>query len=314
MITGMTRAPVRFAAEVVHALRANRTKDMSAQLAFWLLLALFPFCIFVLTIIGFIPMHGLDTELLGMLDDVMPTEAAQLVHRTMAEIVGKQHGLLLAVSLVTAVWSASGGMSSTSQALNLAYRVKETRPWWRMRLRGFVLTLGAAGMIVIATAGLLIGPNVVHMVWEWFELGGSFDRIWFWARWPIVVIDLLFMLACLYYFLPNARLKFRIFSPGALLAMLLWIGASVSFRYYVSHVHSYAKTYGALGTAVILIIWLYLSSVTVILGGEVNAAFDRVARGIEHTAKVPEATAARALEVAPSAPPPAPAPPAAHDG
>ena len=279
-------SPRLFIRELVHALATNRIKDMSAQLAFWSLLAVFPFCIFLLTIVGYLPLHGFDQELIGMVADIMPEQASQLFERTVKEIVGKQHGVLLLVALVTSVWSASGGMGSTRIALNLAYRVEETRPWWRARLLALVMTLGAAGLIIIATAGLMIGPGVVNTFYEWFELGGAFDRVWPWLRFPMVVVDLLFMLACLYYFLPNVKLKFRILTPGAGVAVALWVGASLVFRWYVAHYSSFARSYGTLGGAVVLVLWLYLSSLTIILGGEINATFERLATGAPHEVKV----------------------------
>jgi membrane protein len=271
-------SPRLFLRELGGALAGNRIKDMAAQLAFWALLSIFPFFIFLLTLVGFLPLDGIEEQFLTLLYELMPGEAAALFDHTLREILGRQHGVLLLLSLLLAAWSASGGMGATAQALNLAWGVEETRPWWRRRLRFLVVTVGAALMLIVATTALIIGPNVIHTVWSWFELGGTFDRVWPWLRWPVVLFGLLTALAALYYFLPNVRRPFQIVSPGAVVAVGAWVAGSVGFRVYVAHVHTFARTYGTLGGAVILLLWLYLSSFTIILGGEINATWYRLRR------------------------------------
>jgi membrane protein len=262
--------------EVVRGAVRNRIKDLAAQLAFWALLAIFPFMIFLLTIIGYVPLHGLDREVLEFANRVMPDPVAHLFERTVRDILARQRGWLLVVSVLGAIWSASGGIASAMRALNLAYEVKETRPWWRLRLVSMCLIIGATAAIIVATTGLIIGPEIVHLLEQWTGLGAGFALLWRWVRWPIVVLDLLFMLAGLYYFLPNVRRRFRLFTPGAAIAVALWVVASLGFKIYVRHFHSFSRTYGALGTAVLLLVWLYLSSFVVLLGGEINAVWDRL--------------------------------------
>lgn len=268
----------RLVTELGHALLRNRIRDMAAQLAFWSLLALFPFCIFLLTIVGYLPLVGVDRELLSLLAAIMPTDAAKVFVSTLYEIVGRQHGVLLVVSLGGALWSASGGMGTAAHALNLAWQVDERRPWLRRRLTYLAVTLGVALLTIVATVGLLVGPGVVQAVWEVFSLGRVFHRIWPWLRWPVIALDLLVLLACLYHFLPSQRPRFRLISPGALVAVAVWALGSAAFRSYVAHVHSFARTYGTLGGAVILLVWLYLSAFTLILGGEIDAALARASR------------------------------------
>jgi membrane protein len=268
----------RFLAELVKAIHHHRLKDMAAQMAFWSLLALFPFCIFLLTIVGYIPLQGIEDEMLGLLHEVMPVEAWALFDRTVHEVLHRQHGLLLLVSLLFSVWSASSGMSSTLVALNRAWGVDETRPWWAIRLRSLVMIVVAALLIVIALVALLIGPNVLRTIYDWFDLGKLSVKVWAIARWPIIVTAMLTMLGGLYHFLPNVKRPMRLFTPGAAVAFGVWITASLLFRIYVSHFNAYAKTYGTLGAAIILLVWLYLSSATVIIGCEVNVVLERMSR------------------------------------
>lgn len=265
-----------FVVEVLRGVQRNRIKDLAAQLAFWALLAIFPFMIFLLTIIGYVPLHGLDREVLSFANRVMPDPVAHLFERTLHDILARQRGWLLAVSLVGGLWSASGGIASAVRALNLAYEAKETRPWWRMRLTSIALIVAATAAIIVATTGLILGPELLHLVETWTGIKTGFGVVWPWVRWPIVVIDLLFMLAGLYYFLPNVEQRFRLITPGAATAVLLWIVSSLAFKLYVRHFHSFSRTYGALGTAVLLLVWLYLSSLVLLVGGEINAVWDRL--------------------------------------
>lgn len=274
-MAGMPAAKA-FLVELVRAMGRNRIKDLSAQLAFWSLLALLPFMIFLLTIIGYVPMHGLEHEVLSFIHRVMPDQVAGLLEHTLHDILSRQRGWLLVVSLLGAVWSASGGIASAVRALNLAYEAKETRPWWLMRLISIGLIIAATAAIIVATAGLIIGPEILHTLELWFGIGGVFIAIWRWARFPIVIIDLLFMLAAVYHFLPNVKRRFRLVTPGAAVAVALWIAASLGFKLYVRHFNSFSRTYGALGTAVLLLVWLYLSSLVLLLGGEINAIWERL--------------------------------------
>lgn len=282
--------PVRqFLRQFVESFSRNQPLDLAAQLAYYAILSIFPFTMFVLTVVGYIPLHGLDAQVIGAIYDVMPTEAAKLCDTTLHEIIGKQRGWLLWSTLLFAVWTASGGASGLITSLNRAYDVSETRSVWRVKLRALAVTLAGVLAIVIATSAMLIGPNIVHRLWAFFGLGGAFDRIWGVLRWPVAGVTLMGMVACIYYFLPNVKQKWRFITPGSVFAVLAWLASSLGFRLYVSHFPSYAKTYGALGTVVVLLVWLYLSGLMLIIGGEINAILDRVHKGIVHTEAEPGA-------------------------
>jgi len=268
----------------------NQPFDLAAQLAYFAILSLFPFAMFLLTLVGYIPLHGLDQQILGAIYSVMPEAVAKLCDQTLHEIIGKQHGWLLWSTLGFALWTASGGASGLITALNRAYDVSETRAAWKVKLRAILVTLGGVIAIIVATAAMLIGPELVRHVWNFFGFGGAFDQLWAVLRWPVAALAMMTMVACMYYFLPNVKQKWRFITPGSTVAVLAWILASLGFRLYVTHFNSYAKTYGALGTVVILLVWLYLSGLMIIMGGEINAILDRVHKGILHTEKEPGPT------------------------
>jgi len=264
------------AVELGHRFMDHRVQDVAAQLAFWSLLAVFPFSIFLLTVIGYIPLEGLDRQILRFIYDVMPSDAARLVDHTVHEVLGRQRGTLLLGSLAGWVWSAAGGMGTTSHAINVAYGVEETRGFWHRRILSIGLTIGAVGAIIVATTGILVGPNLVKVAGEWLGLGKDYHQLWRLLRWPMVVVSMMFMLSCLYHYLPDRRRVFRMFTPGAIAGLTAWILTSVTFNAYVRHFHAYTKTYGTLGGAVILLMWLYLSAVIIIMGAELNASLEHL--------------------------------------
>lgn len=274
-----------FTSQLWESIGRNQPFDLAAQLAYFALLALFPFLMFLLTVVGYVPLHGLDKQILRTAYDVLPNDTATLLQSTLAEIVGKQRGWLLLITLGFAIYTASGAVSGLISALNRAYDVSETRSSWRIKLRAIAVTFAGVFAIIIATAAMLIGPSIVHEIWAFFGLGGAFDHMWYLLRWPVAAFAMMSMLACIYYFLPNVKQKFRFITPGSVVAVIAWLVTSWGFRIYVTHFNSYTKTYGALGTVVVLLVWLYLSGLMVILGGEINAILDRVHKGITHTEK-----------------------------
>ncbi len=265
-----------FARQLFESFGRNQPFDLAAQLAYFALLAFFPFAMFVLTLVGYIPLHGLDDQILSAIYSVMPPDVAKLCDSTLHEIVGKQHGWLLWSTLLFALWTAAGGASGLITALNRAYDVSETRAAWRVKLRALLVTLGGVLALIVATAAMLVGPEIVRHIWGFFGFGGAFDQLWAILRWPVATVTMMTLTLCVYYFLPNVKQKWRFITPGSTVAVLAWILASLGFRAYVSHFSSYARTYGALGTVVVLLVWLYLSGLMIILGGEINAIFDRV--------------------------------------
>jgi membrane protein len=248
---------------------------IGAQMAYFAFLSMFPLVMFMLTVIGYLPLHGLDEKLIQLFYQVLPAEVAQLVEATLREITENQRGWLLISTLFFAIWTASDGTQALTIALNHAHRVEETRRGWRLRTRILLVTIGCGAALLFATLGMLIGPELLRPVFAFLGMAGTFERVWAFTRWPLALLLLEMTLACLYYFLPNRRLRWRLFSPGAAFAVLAWLVLSSGFRLYVAHFSSYARTYGALGTVIVLLVWLYWSSVVVILGGELNGIAER---------------------------------------
>jgi membrane protein len=262
-----------FLRQLADAFVAHDPLGLAAQLAYFAILSLFPLVMFLLTVIGYLPLHGLDDRLIASFYRVLPADTAQLVDTTLREITAHRRGGLLVSTLAFAVWTASDAALALTTALNRAHHVEETRPFLRLRARALLVTLGCGVCLTLAAIAVFIVPEVVR------RLLPALDWIWTFLRWPLALLLLSMTLAASYHFLPNARRKWRLITPGALIAVVGWLLLSMGFKLYVSRFSSYSTTYGALGTVIVLLVWLYWSGVVMIAGGEINAITDRL-RGI----------------------------------
>jgi membrane protein len=273
--------PREFAHELATALQRDSPFDHAAQLAYFTMLAIFPGAMFLLTVIGYLPLHGLDAAVGHSLHAVLPGDVAVLVETILGEIVGRQRGWLLLSTLLFAAYCGADVAAGLTTSLNRAYRVPETRSFLQLRARTWGVTLVAGIEILIVLAAMLIGPEVVQALMRFLDIHASIDRVWAALRWPLALAAMMLVTATVYRVLPNVRQRRRAVIPGSIVAVLAWLALSLGFRAWVTHFPTQAKSYGALGTVVVLLIWLYWSSLMIILGGEVNAILDRT-RGMRH--------------------------------
>jgi len=182
------------------------------------------------------------------------------------------------VAVALAVWSASAAVLGSMDALNVAYDVKERRPAWKRIAVALLYTVALAAMLVVAATLMVTGPGVLTWLSHYVGLERGFVVAWTWLRWPAAVFVLLTVVALVYWAGPNAKVPFRIFTPGALLAVSVWIGASFGFAYYVANFASYNRTYGSMGAVVVLLLYFFISAAVMLLGAELNAVIAR-ARG-----------------------------------
>jgi membrane protein len=246
----------------------------AAQLSYYFLLALFPLLIFLVTLLGYFASAGsqLRDSLIHYLGTVMPYSAVSLVHATLDEVTAGRGGGKLSFSLLAALWVASSGMGAISATLNVAYNVKETRPWWKVRLISVALTITFAVLIMAALAIVLYGGRIGDTIANNIGYGSAFRIAWRILQWPIILIALYFTFELIYYFAPNRpRRGWRWFTAGALVALLLWLLISFCLRLYLHFFNSYSVTYGSLGALIVLMLWFYLTGLAVLVGGEVNS-------------------------------------------
>jgi membrane protein len=248
----------------------------AAQLSYYFLLALFPLLLFLINILGYLAQEGtiFRDKLLVYLAAVMPASAFTLVHATLDEIGVSSGTGKLSFGLLAALWAASNGMGAISDTLNTAYNVKETRPWWRVRLISVGLTVALAILILAALAIILYGGTIGEALAMRYGFGTLFTTVWKIVQWPIALVFVLSTFNLIYNFAPaipsHAR---RWITPGAFVAVGLWLAVSFGFRLYLAYFDSYSVTYGSLGALIVLMLWFYMTGVAILIGGEVNSEF-----------------------------------------
>jgi membrane protein len=260
----------RFLSQLGHELLDDRIDDVGAMMAYYAILALFPMLVFVLTLAMLIVDTSTIHQGVAMVTEAMPgSTRAMIANRVQAFIDTAGAGFAVG-SAAVALWGASRGAVALSNALNVMFDKEETRPWWRRQLTAIAVTIGVAIIVVVALALLVGGPLVGHWIADRFGLGDAFDTGWNIGRWIGAGLLVMVVWAILYKFLPNTDAPFRIFTPGAIVGVLLWLGISYGFGVYLEHFNSYETTYGALGGGIIFLTWLWLSNIAILFGAEVN--------------------------------------------
>jgi membrane protein len=248
---------------------------LSAELAYRLMLSMFPFFIFLAALGGFVARWlGVENPTQEIMDEVgnqLPDDASGVLESQLREVLDERSIGLLSIGALGAIWGASSAMNTIIKALNRAYDVEETRPLYKKLPLSLGLTVLAATFFVAAFTVLIIGQLFAEEIGDWLGLEGAIGTLVGLARFPFVGFLLLIAVAFLYWAAPNAGLPFRWVTPGAAFFIIGWIAASYGFAVYVSNFGSYQSTYGTLGGAVILMIWLYITSFIILLGAEINA-------------------------------------------
>lgn len=252
----------------------------AAALSYYFLLALFPLLIFLTAALGYFADAGteLRANLLNYLASVAPRTASALVRATVAEITENADTGKLSFGLFAALWFSSFGMTAVGDTLNAAYGVKESRPWWRVRLVSLGVTAALAVLIVSALALMFYGGAIGAGLAARLDLGDAFKAVWAVLQWPIVLAFVFFGFALIYYFAPDLRhQKWYWITPGSLAGVVLWLLASYGFRIYLQYFDRYSVTYGSLGAVIVLLLWFYLTGAAILVGGKVNAVIEHAA-------------------------------------
>jgi membrane protein len=251
-----------------------------AKLAYYFLLALFPLLIFLTSAIGLIVGSGTGMRhaLFNYLASVMPGSAFQLINTTMWEVSSASGAGKLSFGLIAALWAASNGMGAVTQSLNTAYDLKETRPWWKQRIVAVALTIALSILIIAALVIVFGGSKIADYLAASYGFGVMFTGLWKVIQWPIALGFMLFAFALIYYWAPDLRDQdWKWITPGSSIGVALWLLVSFAFKGYLHFFDSYSKTYGSLGAVIVLMLWLYLTGVAVLIGGEVNSEIENAA-------------------------------------
>lgn len=246
---------------------------LGSQLAYSLLLSFFPFLIFLFTIAAYSSIES--QQVLISLKNLLPYNAYSLIQATVIEIFDFRKGNLLSFSFVSTVWIASNGFNAVIKALNKAYEEKECRPFWKYKLIAIMCTFALTMLIIFSLFILVMGNVIGYKISAFLSLPPDFHFVWDFFRYLLALIFMVFVFALLYKVTPCIKLSFWDVLPGAVFATIGWVMVSLGFSFYVDNFANYSRLYGSIGAVIALMIWLFLSSVIILIGGEINSLLKR---------------------------------------
>ncbi|WP_338522910.1 YihY/virulence factor BrkB family protein [Pseudomonas batumici] len=265
----------------VTAFVADEMSTYASALAYQMLFSLFPFLLFLIALIGFLHLPDFFTWLRLQSALVLPPQALDQVNPVIDQLQQSKGGLL-SVGIVIALWTASAGVRLMMSAMNAAYDVVEGRPIWKRFPLSVFYTVGIAVMLLAAAALMVLGPQVMSWLAGQIGMEEYVVTLWTWLRWPVVVLLLMFAVALMYYAMPDVKHKFRFISPGSVLAVVVWIVASLGFGYYVKTFADYNAMYGSIGAIIVLLLYFYISAAVLLLGAEMNAVIEHMSSEGKH--------------------------------
>lgn len=242
---------------------------LGAQLAYYLMLSFFPFLIFLMTVVGFSKLDSAD--ILDGLRAILPNNVFSLVDTTVVELVGTQNAGLLGASIALTIWSASSGFRAVIKGLNKAYNVKDSRSFIKRSFVAIIFTLALVIIIMLTLAMLVFGEIIGKYILAVFPFKDIIMYVWNISRYLIVVFMMILIFASIYRYTPAKKISWREVYPGAIVSTLGWIMVSLGFSYYINNIANYSRLYGSVGAVFVLMTWLYITSMILILGAEINS-------------------------------------------
>ncbi|HEX4311490.1 MAG TPA: YihY/virulence factor BrkB family protein [Acidobacteriaceae bacterium] len=244
--------------------------DVAAGLAFWSMMSMVPLLITVAALLSLLRLPGLLPQLLSVMAILVPADSLAMVERMIGGLLEPHRGML-SFGILSYIWSTTGGFTSLITALNVAYDVKKPRSWLRDRLQALILTSTSGGLLMVSLLALLAGPHFGHFLGEIFPIPGPFQRMWPLIRLATIFTTFVVALELVYFLGPKMRQRFTSTLPGAVVAIALWFTGSAGLAFYLNHLAHFSRTYGGMGAVIGLMFWMYVTSLAILIGGEVNA-------------------------------------------
>jgi membrane protein len=259
--------------------KEDNLTDVAAALTYYAVLSIFPAIVALIAVVGLVGNpQTITKQLTKLVTSIGPASSAQTFKEPIDSLAhgSSGTGILLIVGVAAALWTASGYVGAFMRASNTIYEVEEGRSFIKLRPLQMFVTLILVVLLALVLVALVVTGPIATKVGSAIGAGTTAVTIWDIAKWPVLLIVVIVMIAVLYYAAPNARLRgFKSIMPGALLAVVIWLIASAAFAYYVANFGSYNKTYGTLGAVIALLVWLWITNVAILLGAEVNAERER---------------------------------------
>ena len=245
----------------------------ASAIAFNILIAILPSVIFIFALIPFIPIQNFQNELLQFFYDILPENAFNMLEGTLVQVITERSGaLLLFMFLVTLIFSTNG-IHALINAFNVSTHEFETRSWLSQRVTSLFLVFLIAFMLAASILIILLGKTALNKLVEMeiIEMNFTYYLISV-AKWIIFIALVFFGISSLYFEIPARREQWKFFSPGSIVATLLFVLSSLGFSSYVNNFGHYNKLYGSIGTLMVILLWLYFNSISLLIGFELNAS------------------------------------------
>jgi membrane protein len=268
--------------EVIHGIQEDDLFGRASELAYNFLLALFPLLLFMLTLFGLFASRSneLQSSLLSYFADFLPPSAFQLLKAITIEMAANATSGKLTFGIVLTLWFASGGMSSMISTLDAVYHVRESRGWLWGRVIALGLTIAILTLLMTSLFIVLVGGHFSDWMAIKLHLTSIILIVWKVLQWVSVVLFLTLSFSLIYYFGPSLeQRRWHWMTPGSIFGAFLWLAASAGLRVYLHFFNTYTATYGSLAAIMILLVWLYVTGLSFLIGGEINAQIERAAMG-----------------------------------
>lgn len=265
--------PVVLIKRTISDFMADDMMTYASALAYRALFSLFPFLLFLIAMLSFLNLENFFEWLRGQAAMALPPEALDQVNPVIDQLQQDRSGLL-SLGVLLALWSASFGIQALMNAMNKAYDVEESRPFWKVFILSILYTVAVAILLLMAAALMILGPQVMELLANLIGMGDLVVTIWSWVRWPVAVLLMMTVVAWLYYVCPDVQQDFRFITPGSILAVIVWIIASLGFGFYVQNFGDYDAVYGSIGAIIVLLLYFYLSAAVLLFGAEMNAVIE----------------------------------------
>jgi membrane protein len=250
----------------------NHTMAFAAGLSYYFLLSLFPALIALSAVVGFLPVPDLVSQLLASVAQFVPPDSMGVVRRVAQDVISPHRGALLSFGLIGTLWSASSGFAGMIEALNVAYHVPETRPFWKTRGLAMLLTFLGGGLLLASLGMMLLGPKFGEWLAQTLGVSYLWALLWPVLRWTLSAAFLVMAVESIYFLAPNVKQRFGHTLGGAVFAVATWLALSSALGIYFQRFANLNRTYGALGGGIALMTWLYWSSFVILLGAEINGS------------------------------------------
>jgi membrane protein len=254
----------------------------ASSIAFNMLMALLPATIFFFTLIPFVPIPDFQDELIRLFENMMPANAYKFLENTIVDVIKNRSGTLLIVMFLATITFSTNGIHALIHAFNVSMHEFESRTWIQQRKIAVIILLLTLLMFGMAGALIILSRSVVNRL---VELDALKINLVFYVvmtlKWILVVGMLFLAISTLYYMAPAKKKDFRFISPGSIVATVLFIATSLAFSAYVNNFGQYNKLYGSIGTLMVILIWLYLNSVALLVGFELNVSIKAATSGLE---------------------------------